>query len=291
MSFKFMRQCFVLLVFSLLFVTLLVAVECVAEEKRPVWTPAEGLEGILNTGGDVEQKTMYIKEYLGKKYLSSGKGQKGVTVTLMRYDHFGGKVLRSIGEISFDADFTPPGFLPEGETDDDMRMLARAFLEEEKELFGLANLDEDVRISDGIGMFQSGADFHYEALFRVLYKRYVEGIELRGRREIFFGFIFQNGKPRSFQSLLVPVSPEMVESAKRFNEVGITKAAAKKAIKAEADSHNFAEGFKGDVSKIDCWITAESPYVVWYGIYGMTGVTLNAFTGEVLRWDPLVIEN
>lgn len=92
---------------------------------------------IVGKGGDRDVKSERIKKYLSDKYEKGGEKPFAKVIINYRGDE-------SIHAVEIEGDFTPPGYVKRVDVDEDIRARSRAFLEEEKELLGLSDLENEL---------------------------------------------------------------------------------------------------------------------------------------------------
>lgn len=242
------------------------------------------MAGIIGKGGHGEAKRQKIQDYLNGKYKGREKGPLFGARADYRFED------NSIEKIRIDGDFTPPGYVKRADVDEDIRARSRAFLEEEKELLGLIDLEKELK---------GGAKVVVEhipgtrVLKQIRYYMEVEGFWISGST---FVFTFtEAGEPVSMSAKPKFVSPEMRAAAKRFRTEGITAADIKKAVRADLVKKGLPQANLdrlGFGPEDEFFIVEEEPYVIYlmrfsYPDYGDDGgnwvYRFNAITGEIVE--------
>ena len=227
---------------------------------------------IFDKGDNVAEKRRKVEEYLRGRYKGPGK-VKGVDLPVIIRTKF--RRDGSIGNMKLRADFTPPGFVAkEGATEDeDLRARALAFLDAEKRLLGLDDLQGELKERDINGNKYKGGPESKSLLYDIA----IEGIMLRGANLI---FTLRNGKPFELRIFLPSITPELLAAAKKFKAEGFDKEAAHKSVKADLAKRGVPREIIDNVrffipeDNVYLTVNKSDHYVVWmYVVVAPNGVS------------------
>ena len=145
------------------------------------------MAGIIGKGGNGFEKKKKIKDHLHGKYKGLEKRPFGA-----RADSRGDG---SIEKIRLVGDFTPPGYAKRADVDEDVRARSRAFLTEERQIFGLSDPENELGGGEEVVTEERREDTPARKLIR--YHMEVEGLRVSGST---FYFVFnEDGSPKMWE--------------------------------------------------------------------------------------------
>jgi hypothetical protein len=177
-----------------------------------------------------------------------------------------------VGPFRIQGDITPPGVV-----ESDPRSIARSFLIEEASLFGISNIDEDIR--------ESSILTDPRGQTHIIYHRYVNDLKLDGME---IGVHLRNDDTIFLvNGSLVPVTSSLINTINE--EEGLSKEEIAKVIKDDLGLDGIYPETV-DVKKLKKIAVASGPYVAWEagvvlkkGSTGSWTYTIDAFTGKVIE--------
>jgi hypothetical protein len=161
------------------------------------------------------------------------------------------------------------------------RAIAKAFLEDEAELFGIVNLNE---VRERLIDTSRG---YYGEYVEIYYRRYINNVELAG--SYIHVTVLPNESITGVMAYLVAVPPEVYEATKKktLSEEEIKEIVLTNMNKSR--SANEAE-FTEKSHLFRKMAVTYPPYVIWSAL-GTWSYIVNAFTGEIIEKKSQVIIN
>lgn len=253
-------------------------------------TVAEKKRKVEEKNRKQRERRRKLEEYLRGKYKIDNDlpgGGSGISLRFARDGYLKGLTLRG--------EFIPPGLAKkEGATDDDLRAAALAFLNEERDIFGINNAAKDL----------TEVEFHTNPSNKVSgiqYRRYLEGL-------IFKGYAIrlvlrEDGTVITVYAGLPILTPELLAAAKKFKAEGLDWEATREFIKADLVKRGADREVvdRADFPK-HIFLSQEEPYVRVHvrvspprdtfgrpSDFGQWLYMFNAITGEFLKRASMLV--
>jgi hypothetical protein len=184
------------------------------------------------------------------------------------------------GNFFISGDLTDDAVIKSMEVIDEnaLRSIARSFLTEQADIFGISNLDEDIR------EISMKTDRHGRT--HIAYHRYIHGLRLDEMSIIMH--MEEDGKIFAINGYLVPVSPSLINKLASKTESGLSEDEIKKIIGENLEPDGF-DPVKLLFNKLEKVIIPSDPYIVWKadviseGRTGRWDYYIDALTGSVLK--------
>lgn len=204
-----------------------------------------------------------IKKYLSDKYIEI----RDVTSTLQETPH------GPRGSIGISGNFVPKSVITEANKHDRLRAIAKSFIAEEPELFGITDLEELREYK-----FESAES----GWTHIYYSRFIGDLQFESS---IFVHINPEEQITSISGSVTPALPELYEAAtkKTLLKDEIVKIIEQNFKSTGLDPKNMR------ILRVQKFAVSYSPYVVWganvnlkHGS-GSWGYEIDAFTGEILK--------
>lgn len=227
------------------------------------WHTAQAQNEPVKTNGND------VKQYLIEKYNLS---KDGVTSTVQQTPNGPSGKLRIHGKIVSKAEIVGT------DKKERSRAIAKAFLEEESDLFDITNMEEVREI--WIDTFKS--PYTNLTTTNIHYRRYINDLELKDMYiQITIG---PDENIRSVNSELVSVPPELYQAVtkKTLSEAEIRKIVEDNIKTNPAAEVTFKEIDGSKSMMLKKLVTPSPPYIVWE-VDSVWKYIIDAFTGEIIK--------